>query len=490
MAGGMERKVTETRMPGGGLSAFPSPERADLRTFLVFFVSIGLVNATIAALLLCRLPESHAPSPWRLLLWAAIYVVGSSGAGVVGAYLYWRRSSNPFRLNSPIGFASFALICAAGWVWAPAAVLLSAQDSSATAVIGLLCGATLGAGLRKGIAAQEHIARHNAPPEDKEMFATTLDPVPRESQGYLIAGCIYAAGYALHDDAHLLAGLLCVAAAFLFTWELNQPAQRSEDRVGHDGWRLARAGALAVVLTAWALMLGVAHRNASGDAAFAADRADSANQKNRRGTVAQSSLGSGGFESVILWPIPPKKQIIPPVPAPTNLLGPEKSRPMVIRFDGAYWYFQPPDTRPGRTAHQAHGNPLSVNIEANNSFPLMMEAHQRLIGPVRLSRCAEIDVEIQNRDNVRGPLSLGLVLADSGLPNRPSLFLGKKEIETSMPGFFYYKTAPAFETIRFAIPAAAPIRKFDEITVMLLPELEHSMIGPKVAIEEFELLPR
>jgi hypothetical protein len=237
-------------------------------------------------------------------------------------------------------------------------------------------------------------------------------------------------------------------------------------------------------------MLGVPHRNASGDAAFAADRADSANQKNRRGTVAQSSLGSGGFESVILWPIPPKKQIIPPVPAPTNLLGPEKSRPMVIRFDGAYWYFQPPDTRPGRTAHQAHGNPLSVNIEANNSFPLMMEAHQRLIGPVRLSRCAEIDVEIQNRDNVRGPLSLGLVLADSGLPNRPSLFLGKKEIETSMPGFFYYKTAPAFETIRFAIPAAAPIRKFDEITVMLLPELEHSMIGPKVAIEEFELLPR
>lgn len=119
-----------------------------------------------------------------------------------------------------------------------------------------------------------------------------------------------------------------------------------------------------------------------------------------------------------------------------------------------------------------------------------MEAHQQLIGPVRLARCGEIDVEIQNRDNLHGALSMAIQLSDSQFPNRPSLYLGKKEIETILPGFFSYKTAPAFEMIRFAIPATAPIRKFDEITVMLLPEVERSMVGPRIAIERFELFPR
>jgi hypothetical protein len=163
---------------------------------------------------------------------------------------------------------------------------------------------------------------------------------------------------------------------------------------------------------------------------------------------------------------------------------------MVIRFDGAYWYFQPPDTRPGRTAHQAHGTPLAVNIQSNNSFPLMMEAHQRLIGPVRLSHCSEIDVEIQNRDNLPGELSLAVLLADSGLPSAPSLYLGEREIETSLPAFFSFKAAPVSETLRFAIPATGTIRRFDDITVILLSDEGHMMTGPKIAIDQFRLLPR
>ena len=467
---------------------FSRADRADMQYFLGYFVFIGLINATIAGVLLCRLPASHAPSLSGLVLRAALYVLAGAGAGVAGAWFYWRRSV-PLRCFAPISFGTFSLICAAGWVWVPAGVLLSAQDSKATAIIGLLCGAVLGAGLRKGLGSPEYEERQAAPAEEKEIFAAALASAPREWHGYVIAGCIYAAMFAQRDHEYLGAALLGAVSAFLFAWKWNRPAQTPESRVKRDaGWRLARAGALAIVLTVWALIVGVAHRNASGDAALAADSADSA--KARRGTTGESAFGPGGFESVILWPFPPKKQIIPPMPAPRNFLGPEKSRPMVIRFDGAYWYFQPPDTGPGRTAHQAHGTPLAVNIQSTDEFPLMMEAHQRLIGPVRLSRCREIDVEIQNRDNVRGALSLGLMLGDSELPGKPTLYLGQKEIETTMPGFFSYKTGPVFETIRFAIPAAAPIRRFDEITVMVLPDFEHSMIGPKIAIEQFELQPR
>ena len=489
----MERKETETRMPGGGgLSGASWIDGAELRTFIGFFVGAGLVNATIAAFVLCRLPASPRLPLSALMLRATLYVLACAAAGVAGAWFYWRRFSHPYRLRSPISFGAFSLICATGWVWVPPAVLLSTQDSKATALIGLLCGVILGAGLRKGIRMPEDGAAERAAGDEKEIFSATLERIPRESQGYVIAICIYAAAYAQHEAEHLMAALLAAAAAFLFTWNWKQAAKVSESRARRDaGWRLARTGALAILVTAWALMLGLSHRNGSGDAALAADADSSANQKAHSGRQGESNLGAGGFESVILWPFPPKRQIIPPVPAPANYLGPERSRPMVIRFDGAYWYFQPPDKRPGRTAHQAHGTPLSVNIQSSNSFPLMMEAHQRLIGPVRLSRCREIDVEIENRDNIAGALSLAVMLGDSGMPNAPSLYLGEKEIETSLPAFFFsYKTAPVTETLRFAIPATAPIRKFDDITVILLTDVEHMMVGPKIAIAQFQLFPR
>lgn len=482
----MESKDTKTRIPVAGLLGAAPMDCVHIRAFLGFFVSVGLINAAIASVLLCRLPESHTPSLRGLLLRAALYVMLGAGAGVAGAYFYWRRSSNPYRFHAPISFGAFSVICAAGWVWVPAAVILSTQDSKATAIIGLLCGAVLGSGLRRSIGWTE--SADSTAAHEKEMFAATLESPPREWHGYVIAGCIYAAGFAQRDSARLMAALLCAAAAFLFAWTWNQPAQKSESQVWRNaGRRLAGTTALAILLTAWALLLGVAHRNASGDAAFAADNGDAAKQ---HGKVGQEFFGPGDFQSVILWPFPPKKQIVPPIPAPSNFQGPERSRPLIIRFDGAYWYFQPPETRPGRTAHQAHGTPLGVNIQSNNWTQLLMEAHQRLIGPVRLSRCGEIDVEIQNRDNLSGTVSLGLLLGDSALPNKPTLYLGQKEIESTLPGFFSYKMAPVSETVRFAIPASAPIRKFDEITVMLVPDVEHFMVGPKIAIEQFELQPR
>ena len=486
----MESNAGQTQVPNDERSAFNWADRNDLRTFVAFFVLAGLVNATIAAVIVCRLPEAHWLPLRALVLRAALYVLVGGCAGVLGAWLYWRRYSGPCRLRSPISFGMFSLICAAGWVWVPAAVLLSVQDSKATMLIGILCGATLGAGLRNGIVPSQLPQRSTALSEQPEMFAAALERFPRESYGYVIAGCVYAAAYAQYLSEHLIAGLLSATGALLFAWNWKHPVTSTKDRIKRNAcWRLARDGALAILITAWALMLGLSHRNQSENAAFAADD-QSGERQAHSGKPGESSVGPGGFQSVILWPLPPRKQIIAPLPEPRNFLGLEKSRPTIIRFDGAYWYFQPPETEPGRTAHQAKGSPLAVNIQSVNSSPLMMEAHQRLVGPVRLSRCGEIDVEIENRDNLRGTLSLGLMLGDSELPNKPTLYLGQKEIETSLPSFFSYKIAPALETLRFAIPQSGSLRKFDEITVMLLPDEEHSMVGPRIAISQFELQPR
>ncbi len=42
----------------------------------------------------------------------------------------------------------------------------------------------------------------------------------------------------------------------------------------------------------------------------------------------------------------------------------------------------------------------------------------------------------------------------------------------------------------FEIPVRAKIRKFDEITVTFLPDPMNIDVGPKIAVQDFELLPR
>jgi hypothetical protein len=101
-----------------------------------------------------------------------------------------------------------------------------------------------------------------------------------------------------------------------------------------------------------------------------------------------------------------------------------------------------------------------------------------------------MDVTVQNRDNAPGSFSVGLLLGDSSVPELGSLALGQQPVQSSQPGRFFFKIAPVAETLRFAIPAGSRLFKFDEITVTVIPEPEHAMIAPKVAVEQFELLPR
>ncbi len=193
---------------------------------------------------------------------------------------------------------------------------------------------------------------------------------------------------------------------------------------------------------------------------------------------------------MILWPYPEKKQIVPPLPAHDSLLAPGTTKPLVIRFDGPYWYVQPPDQRPGKTAHQAHGTPVSVDIKSSNDFPLIMDAHQSLVVPIRTARCREIQVDIEDRDNRSGLIALGVLLGDSESPHKPDLYLGQQPIVATEPEHFSIKQGPVFETLRFGVPANGNLKKFDRITVLVLPDIEHQFISPKIAIQDFQLLPR
>jgi hypothetical protein len=246
-----------------------------------------------------------------------------------------------------------------------------------------------------------------------------------------------------------------------------------------------------MLVTMWALLDGIAHRNLIAQVALnAGEKGATGKDANASKKLENAASGLGGYESLILWPFPEKKEIVPPVKSIDPFLAPGTSKPLVIRFDGVYRYVQPPDETPGPNAHKAHGTPLALNIEVTNSFPLLMDAHQELPRAIPLDRRREIDVEVENRDNHAGLIALGVLLGDEASRKKPTLYLGSKPLESTQPGHFSYKSAPVSETLRFAVPLDAKVRRFNEITVLALPDIEHRFLAPKIAIQQFQILPR
>ncbi|HEY3706619.1 MAG TPA: hypothetical protein VGL22_16270 [Terracidiphilus sp.] len=461
-----------------------------IKRMLAFMVAAGLLNALIAAYLLCRLPEAHHPTVESVFFRAIAYVALAAVAGVVGTYLYWHNPASPFRAAPPLAFPLFAIVCTAGWVWVPAMVLFSEQLSALSAAVAVIAAFLLAGEMRR-------ILLLTLPPEQppvpllshRPMFAETLYEAPAEPEGYLLAVCVYAAGWAIADGANMTAAALLASGTCLFRMKTVFAPSRGVRKPSEYRRAALRLGFLilpAVLVTFWALLDGVAHRNRSeafGTAQGAAKLPGSSAQTKKQ-DAPSTHIGSG-FESIVLWPYPPKKEIVAPL-QPAELLAPGTTQPLVIRFTGEYWYLQPPDLRPTQQAHRANGTPLDLHIASANSFPLMMQAHQYLRSQVRIARCREIRVQVESREPVPGAVVLAVWLKDSSGTSERALYLGQQPI-TEVGSL---TASPAQQTLVFAIPPSAKMRIFNEIALEMLPDTDHQRVGPRVAIRQFELVPR
>ena len=473
-----------------------------LEKFLSYVVLAGLGNAFIAAFLLFRLPADNAPSLHSLLIRSVIYVCGAVLAGAAGSRFYWNRLSAPFTSDSTLSFPLFAIVNARAWVWVPAVVLLSRQDSPGSAILSALGAALLASGLRRIVVSEtcprdQQSIMHQS--DEYEMFAATLRTPQREVHGYAIALCVYATGYLLINHFYLTAGVPLAAAAFLFAWKLTlEPQSEQSELPGklarrRTAVRFPQVAITAILVTLYVMLYGIGHRNdvEAERAALDAGEVKGANaEANHRRSGSVYVARVSGYQSIILWPLPEKPKIVAPVLASLSPFAALTAKPLVIKFDGPYWYFQPPGHRPGPQAYEAHGNPLTANIEANNFLPLKMKAVQNLGSPIRLARCREVQVTVENRDNLRGSIAVGVVLTDASAPGKPSVSLGQHTILSSEPGQFTVKLAPVNEVLRFAVPDSAALRKFNQITVEYFSGPGHWQMGARVAIDQFELVPR
>jgi hypothetical protein len=468
------------------------------KRFFALMVGAGLMNSVIAGFLLCRLPESHSPSVSSLCIRAMLYVLAGVLTGVGGTYLYWKNPASPFSTREPVPFPLFALLCAGGWVWVPAIVILSEQLSLATSFVAMIGAFVLTSGLRRVSSSVQitiPLLAAMPPQGGASLFVESLYPAPLEIYGYVVAIGLYAGATALFVRSNFIATIFLVLAACVFAWKKTLPQDQGFDRSRESKravLRLVWITIPAVLVTAWALLDGVAHRNVveagTGENLHSADSLKKNSGKQSNGQT--TPMGVDGYESVILWPYPDKRRVMPPITAREVLLAPGSKEPLVIRFNGPYWYFQAPNKFPGAAPHKAQGTPIGFDIQSNNSVPLVMDAHQYLGAAIPLALCREITVEIANRDNTAGAVSIGVLLMDGASAKQATLYLGEQPIASTQPEHFAIKPSPVFETLHFPIPRAAKIHKFSEITVLVLPDIEHAFNAPKIAVQQFQLYPR
>jgi hypothetical protein len=470
------------------LTLYAEPEQWSATRFFGFMLAAGMLNAVIVAWIVCRLPGDYFPSLASLLARAVFCVAATTLAGVAAARFYWDRAPRPPASSAQVRFSIFALASASGWVWIPSAMLLSTQNSPATAMLAGVGAAILASGLRAAIPVPVPL------PEETGMFVATLRKPQFESAGYIISAAFYLALLAFGDGQNVNAGAPLALGAYVLGWNLTRAPLASDSsywQMRRAAARLARVAVPAVLLTVYALLLGVERRNQAAARAVAA--ATVANNSTAADKDAKKTPGGGGlkaWQSVVLWPLPPEKQgvIVPPQ---AELLAPGAKEPLIIHFVGPYWYFHAPHTGPGPHPHQASGNPLLQPVVANDFIPLVMEARQNLSASIPLTRCREIDVSLDYRSE-GASISLAMLLANSAAP-RDQTYLGQQPVvdewERSI-GPYTRANLPEHKTLRFAVPASGRIRSFDQITVMFLTDRQHALIGPRVAIEDFRLMPR
>jgi hypothetical protein len=447
----------------------------------------SLLSALVAASLCCHwlVPPTLAIS--TLFLVALVYVSVTVLIGATGAWFYW----NPVKQGSIVSPEDFIIRCGAGWVWAPAVVILIQQGSFLATAFATLGAATLGASLRFVICE----ATAGQPPVEssgeKRLFAESLQSVSLNWHPPAVAVCVYTGSIALANQQLLPACMLLSVAAFLLAWQLSELGSVPNARKLRLLGGTAFVATLITTMALWMNVCGDSSKSTSGArTARGHFSRDSAYRQNKKRETADQAIGAMGYEGIILWPLYPKHVIAAPVASHTALQRFQAAKSVAIPFDGFYSYFQPPETWSDSQALLAHDSPLNVNVHATNFMPLTMEARQTLGTEIRVSTCREIQVTIANRDDRSGYIYVRMQLSDSEFPGRPSLDLGEQPIMSSEESHFRPNLSSIRETLHFPIPSRSALRRFDQIKLVFRPDRVHLEIGAKVAVQQFEFLSR
>jgi len=476
----------------------------------------ALLAAGAVTLFACRLPLLHTVS-WGELIGSAVAcvleVLLASAATVWGICAISSRrialDTRPLILQTSL---------AALWV-APLALLI--RENSLWAIV---IAAVLVASLVKSIRlSQESKAAdfqesqlQESPPQESTLLDTSGTPFSLLESAPSFRWQAFGGGAALCAEAGIgaaLAGYAFTAAALVggaaavWTWSharyaspyilLRSASSRSSSR---PLWIVA----LAIVITAATLLpylpqsfgmpgFGVPSRS---HAHYGFPQGEPGGQRSREKTFdASAGPTTEGDLGIILTPDKvTRTKLVAPAPAIVNapLTSHRIADPLVIPFDGVYWFFKAPDLHPPQRSRQAHGSPEMLNIHSTDRRPLSMEAHDHLGTLIDLDCCNRIQIAIRNADPYSETVALELVLINSSLPGKPSQSLGRVVVKSKRTWTLTEdeKKSSTPEVLNFAIPANPTIRRFDEVKIVFRLDSFRADDGAKIAIDHLVLVPR
>ncbi len=443
-------------------------------------IAAGLTAAVVVAY--CTRPgmtpgASLARAATRGALWlVATLIAGTLGMALAGGFGWTRGRRDLLRAG---------MNAAPVWVLIPPLLLLLLEASLPMLALVAVMAAGLALSLWAVAPRDSEEADELLLVSDGPHFAELPPSKSGAKQSALTAVCLEAAFVFLLRDDPFWAALWLGLGSLLLAWKTL--ASRP-DRAGTPADPRARLGgaavaALAVVLAV--LLIRPVQATAGGAGEPARARAQ------RQGKKPGSPVDDA-YRGIVLFTVTDKAKEMPPPPVQRNLLRVGTSRPVVIPFDGTYWYFQAPQHGPGLHPHLAHGDPVSMNIYSTGWIPLAMQAHQTLPQAIPVRGGEGFELTLRNGDNREGRIEVGVLLTDSRARelDKPTLVLGVKPMLTSEPPAFTSKSSPVEEDLTFAIPQHPAMRQFDTITVLFFPSEVRDTTGARVGIRQFELLPR
>jgi len=400
----------------------------------------ALLLAALAAWAFCPLPPRLLFTPQKLLLTILWYLpLPAIVALVTDRLLAWRGTLNWPLVTSAFWFAPIALLwrTAPEWTTIPLA-LFTVQFLSARLV------------------------------DSPQRFRPVALATALSLQALVIALAI---------DRLPWAAFFAVLAAALATWGFA-PVVRL---------RSPALAVFAILIFTLIPMSGYLIRPAtspSGDGSpFRASRKPSGD-----GAVARTFLAGPAdvHRGIILWPPKPKevKLVAPRAVVPRKSAFVRNLAVQRIPFNGVYWFFQPPFSRPPHSSITEHGLPTDKFFRSTGGLPLLMEAHQHFGTPMQFSCCRAIQLELRNSDSFGTETLLELVLWDTTLRSQPRQSLGLVPVQSTSAGGL-----ATSETLTFPLPAQPRIRHFDAISVRFHRQQFRQTRSSRIALQAFILIP-
>jgi len=420
--------------------------RADSSVDIWSLVVTGCLSAAIMAGLSCQLPQSHTLS-WTTIIFRSIkYIALATAGGAIGTSIPWFF----LKIKPSLSLASLSKIVAVGWIFFPC-ILLSYRRQSPWMFLALALATVAATFSLRRLFPVSAEPDQRKPPDGYTSDLPNLYGLPiaafRPVRAFVIAICAQAALLLAIADRPFLAGILLSICLSLLVWRWSA-FDSSAIKQFAGGKQSIVLCAFALFLTALALIPWIGALD--GGLHSAHDAFHKPSPAAHR-SMEPDKPGSE-YVGIILWPPPAKKtEITPPAPH-FHSFAIGAAKPVVIPFDGPYWYFKAPSERPGPHAHVAHGRATDVSVSSSDSAPLLMEAHQNLGPSIDLACCSEIDIAVTNADIRPGRIALGLRLTDTRSIGKPSKDLGERMIASSEVDRIPLTRPPVKEVLRFPIP--------------------------------------